>query len=93
MTPSNQLSKAINAFKQWCATRKKTTHKIPEALQKQVVELLSQYSCGTLSNELGLSGTQVKRWQAGATDAPTLVELPVVNEVPTALQSLCLRSM
>jgi hypothetical protein len=63
MSPSNQLLNAINAFKQWRATRKKTTHKTPEALQQQVVELLLHYSRGTISNALGLSGSQVKRWQ------------------------------
>jgi hypothetical protein len=61
MSPANQLSNVINAFKQWRATRKNATHKTPEALQQQVVELLSYYSRGTLSNALGLSGTQVKR--------------------------------
>ena len=85
MTPSNQLSNAINAFKQWRATRKNATHKTPEALQKQVIELLSHYSRGTLSNALGLSGTQVKRWQTGASDAPAFVELPVLDEAPRAL--------
>jgi hypothetical protein len=86
MTPSNQLSKEINAFKQWRATRKNTTHKTPEALQQQVVELLSHYSRGTISNALGLSGTQVKRWQAGTSNAPAFVELPVLDETPSALR-------
>jgi hypothetical protein len=86
MTPSNQLSNAINAFKQWRATRKNATHKTPEALQQQVVELLSHYSRGTISNALGLSGTQVKRWQAGASDPPAFVELPVFDETPSALR-------
>jgi hypothetical protein len=86
MSPANQLSNVINAFKQWRATRKNATHKTPEALQQQVVELLSHYSRGTLSNALGLSGTQVKRWQAGASDAPAFVELPVLDETPSALR-------
>ena len=85
MSPANQLSHAIDAFKQWRATRKKTTHKTPEAAQQQVVELLSHYSRGTVSNALGLSGSQVKRWQAGASDAPAFVELPVLDEPPLAL--------
>jgi hypothetical protein len=86
MSPANQLSNVINAFKQWRATRKNATHKTPEALQQQVVELLLHYSRGTLSNALGLSGTQVKRWQAGASDAPAFVELPVLDEIPSALR-------
>jgi hypothetical protein len=86
MSPANQLSNAINAFKQWRATRKKTTHKTPEALQQQVVELLSHYSRGTISNALGLSGSQVKRWQVGADDAPAFVELPVLEYTPGSLQ-------
>jgi hypothetical protein len=86
MSPANQLSNVINAFKQWRATRKNATHKTPEALQQQVVELLSHYSRGTLSNALGLSGTQVKRWQAGASDAHAFVELPVLDETPSALR-------
>jgi hypothetical protein len=86
INPANQLSYVINAFKQWRATRKNATHKTPEALQQQVVELLSYYSRGTLSNALGLSGTQVKRWQAGASDAPAFVELPVLDETPSALR-------
>jgi hypothetical protein len=53
MSPANQLSNAINAFKQWRATRKKTTHKTSEAMQQQVAELLSHYSRGTISNALG----------------------------------------
>ena len=86
MSPANQLSNVTSAFKQWRATRKNATHKTPEALQQQVVELLSYYSRGTLSNALGLSGTQVKRWQAGASDAPAFVELPVLDETPSALR-------
>ena len=86
MSPVNQLSNVINAFKQWRAARKNVTHKTPEALQQQIVKLLSHYSRGTLSNALGLSGTQVKRWQAGASDAPAFVELPVLDEIPSALR-------
>jgi hypothetical protein len=86
MSPANQLSNVTSAFKQWRATRKNATHKTPEALQQQVVELLSYYSRGTLSNALGLSGTQVKRWQADASDAPAFVELPVLDETPSALR-------
>lgn len=86
MSPGNQLENTINAFKQWRATRKKTTHKTPEVLQQQVVKLLSHYSRGTISNALGLSGSQVKRWQAGADDAPAFVELPVLDVPSSALR-------
>jgi hypothetical protein len=64
MSTANQLSNAINAFKQWRVTRKKTTHKTPEALQQQVVELLSHYSRGTISNALGLSGPHLSNCQS-----------------------------
>ena len=86
MTPSEQLTSVIDAFTHWRATRKNATHKTPEALQQQVVELLSHYSRGTISNALGLSGTQVKRWQAGASAAPAFVELPLLEEAPNALR-------
>jgi hypothetical protein len=85
MTPAEQLSSAKNAFKQWRATRKNASAKIPDVLQQRVIDLLSHYSRGTLSKALGLSGTQVKRWHAGVSDAPVFVELPMVGETETAL--------
>ena len=60
MTPTNQLSNAIKAFKRWRATRHKSPHKTPEALQQQVIELLSHCSRSAVSSALGLSGTQIK---------------------------------
>jgi hypothetical protein len=85
MTPTEQLTSAINAFKQWRSTRKNASAKTPDVLKQRVIELLSHYSRGTLSNALGLSGTQVKRWHASISDAPAFVELPMMNEVPAAL--------
>lgn len=86
MSPADQLSCAIDAFKQWRATRKKSTRKTPEPLQQQAVELLIHYSRSRVSSELGLSGTQVKRWQGSAGDAPAFVELPVLDEIPSVLR-------
>jgi len=86
MSPADQLSRAIDAFKQWRATRKKSTRKTPEALQQQAVELLIHYSRSRVSSELGLSGTQVKRWQGSNSDASAFVELPVLDEIPSVVR-------
>lgn len=86
MSPADQLSCAIDAFKQWRATRKKSTSKTPEALQQQAVELLIHYSRSRVSSELGLSGTQIKHWQGIAGDPPAFVELPVLDDLPSALR-------
>ena len=85
MTPTEQLTSAINAFKQWRATRKNASAKTPDVLKQRVIDLLSHYSRGTLSNALGLSGTQVKRWHASIPDTSAFVELPMMDEVPSAL--------
>lgn len=86
MSPADQLSRAIDAFKQWFATRKNSTRKTPEVLQQQPVELLAHYSRSRVSSELGLSGTQVKRWQGSDGDMLALVELPVLDEIPSVLR-------
>ena len=77
MSPADELSRSIDAFKQWRATRKKSTRKTPEGLQQQAVELLAHYSRSRVSSELGLSGTQVKRWQGSDGDVLAFVLMEV----------------
>lgn len=61
-TPDEMLATTLANFEQWRANRSRPTEPTPIALQKQATALLDHFSACQVTQQLNISGTNLRRW-------------------------------
>lgn len=100
MANTKEITQVVNAFELWRNSRSSRRTSTPQALRKQAIDLLEQYSSSKVSSMLRISGSQLKQWRESAVEPnetrPDFIRLPeqakvtcVVNAYPKIELRLC----